>query len=130
MRVHAEIQDILKKDKSIKKVYDKEAAVNYFKFDKDQWVSYDDKKTFDQKVKWANSIGLGGLMIWAIDLDDDDFTALSGLTGTKVSKETNKIPKLGSRYKGTWSSENGKSLDRWPRVPKDLPTPRRFVLGY
>ena len=28
-------------------------------------VSYDDKVTFGQKVDWANSVGLGGLMIWA-----------------------------------------------------------------
>jgi chitinase len=38
-------------------VHDKEAAVKYLKYDHDQWVSYDDKDTFDQKVKWANSLG-------------------------------------------------------------------------
>jgi GH18 family chitinase len=57
-----EIQEILKNGDDIKKIHDKDAAVKYFKFDTDQWVSYDDADTFEQKVKWADSIGLGGLM--------------------------------------------------------------------
>lgn len=89
-------------------MHDQEAAVNYFTFDKDQWVSYDDKKTFAQKVKWADSVGLGGLMIWAMDLDDADFTALSGLTGNPVSKglEINK-ERLKQLQHESWSSDNG-----------------------
>ena len=43
-------------------------AVNYFTFNDNQWVSYDDAVTFQQKVNWANSVGLGGGMIWASDL--------------------------------------------------------------
>jgi chitinase len=63
-----EIMDALKADQSIKPTHDSEAAVNYFKFDNDQWISYDDEKTFKQKTEWADSIGLGGALIWASDL--------------------------------------------------------------
>src|SRR5436190_9347513 len=42
-------------------------------------VSYDDKDTFQQKVEYANSLGLGGLLIWAVDLDTPDLEALQGL---------------------------------------------------
>lgn len=43
---------------------DKESAVNYLIFGNDQWVSYDDKVTFKQKVDWANEVGLGGGLVW------------------------------------------------------------------
>lgn len=52
-----EIQDILKDDSSIDVIYDKEAAVNYFSFGKNQWVSFDDRKSFQAKVDWANEVG-------------------------------------------------------------------------
>ena len=63
-----EILDILKSDSSIKPVHDTADAVNYFTYSGNQWVSYDDSVTFAQKVQWANSVGLGGAMIWASDL--------------------------------------------------------------
>ncbi|KAF2717775.1 glycoside hydrolase family 18 protein [Polychaeton citri CBS 116435] len=77
-----EIQDILS-DQEPKVVYDSEAAVNYIVFgdNHDQWVSYDDAKTLQQKVDWANSVGLGGVMIWSVDQDDNSFSALEGLIG-------------------------------------------------
>ncbi|KAF4988149.1 hypothetical protein FGRMN_9938 [Fusarium graminum] len=107
MFASVEIKNILKKDSKIETIHDKTAAVNYFKFDKDQWVSYGDKRTFQQKVKWADSIDLGGLMIWAVDLDDNDFTALSGLIGKPVSKGINKVPQVAFHSRESWSSDNG-----------------------
>lgn len=72
MLAYYEISSILqgtsKKRATITPVHDKEAAVNYFTFDDNQWVSYDDKTTFKQKVNWADEVGLGGAMIWASDL--------------------------------------------------------------
>lgn len=62
-----EVQDILK-NSNIKVIYDKESAVNYFTFDTNQWISYDDKDTFKQKVEWANDVGFSGSLIWASDL--------------------------------------------------------------
>lgn len=63
-----EVQDILKKDPSIQVHHDKEAAVKYFTFDTDQWISYDDADTFKQKIEWADSMGFSGSLIWASDL--------------------------------------------------------------
>ena len=53
--------------------------MKYVTWDRDQWVSYDDQDTFQQKIKFANSVGLGGLLIWAIDLDTDDLQALQAV---------------------------------------------------
>lgn len=63
-----EIQDILKKNADIKVQHDNHAAVKYFSWDKDQWISFDDKLTFEQKVRWANDVGMSGLLVWASDL--------------------------------------------------------------
>ncbi|KAK1771446.1 glycosyl hydrolases family 18-domain-containing protein [Phialemonium atrogriseum] len=88
-----ELMDILGK-KDITPVWDKEAAVKYFNFDSGQWVSFDDKETFKQKLDWANDVGLSGALIWASDLDDYDFSAHTGLLGEdfasniKIREET------------------------------------------
>lgn len=79
--MYYEIQAILSQIQGLKPVHDKDAAVKYLVFDSNQWVSYDDLDTFKQKVDWADSVGFGGSMIWAIDTDDDRYTAISGLLG-------------------------------------------------
>ncbi|KAJ4381977.1 hypothetical protein N0V85_008603 [Neurospora sp. IMI 360204] len=83
--MYYEIEAILKQVPNLKPVLDKTAAVKYLVFDKNQWISYDDKDTFGQKIDWANSVGFGGSLIWAADTDDDKFTAMSGLLGKQVS---------------------------------------------
>ena len=35
-----------------------------------QWVSFDDQASLRDKTKWIKEKGLGGGMIWALDLDD------------------------------------------------------------
>ena len=65
-------------------VWDKEAAVMYMTYGSDSWISYDNNVTFQQKVDFANSHCLGGVMIWAVDLDTYDWQALSGLLGESV----------------------------------------------
>ena len=103
-----EIQDILKDQKQkVNKIYDEESAVNYFVYDKNQWISYDDKRSFQAKVDWADKVGLGGLMIWAIDLDDGDFTALSGLLGKDVGSILDLAQKQTEAESESWSSMNG-----------------------
>ncbi|GMF89510.1 unnamed protein product [Aspergillus oryzae] len=62
-----EIQDLLDKNPQITPAHGKEAAFLHFTYDKDQWISYDDKTTFKQKLDWARSVGLGGSLIWASD---------------------------------------------------------------
>ncbi|KAI1301456.1 Chitotriosidase-1 [Halotydeus destructor] len=41
-----------------------------FAFNSDQWVGYDDPTALLAKTSYIKSHGLGGAMIWAIDLDD------------------------------------------------------------
>lgn len=83
--MYYEISAILKQLPNLKPVFDKKAAVKYLVFDKDQWISYDDADTFKLKRQWADSVGFGGSLIWAVDTDDDNFSAMSGLMGYKVS---------------------------------------------
>lgn len=80
-----EIMDILngasatKRSSNIKRAiqptHDTASAVNYFTFDNNQWVSYDDAVTFKQKVDWANGVGMGGALIWASDLGKSTWEA-------------------------------------------------------
>lgn len=44
---------------------------------------FDDETTFKEKIDYANKIGLSGLMVWAVDLDDSQLSALSTIAGTK-----------------------------------------------
>ncbi|KAG9527076.1 hypothetical protein KCV07_g513, partial [Aureobasidium melanogenum] len=78
-----EIQEILKQ--GAKPVHDTEAAVNYLVFDNDQWISFDDKVTFKQKSDWANTMGIGGSLIWASDLDNDKYSAHAALLGRTIN---------------------------------------------
>jgi chitinase len=63
---NAEIDRIIDQH-SLTPTYDDEAGVNWITWDGDQWVSYDNEKSFSRKIEYANSLGLGGTMIWAID---------------------------------------------------------------
>lgn len=62
-------------------VWDKEAAVKYAYWS-DQWVSYDDSDTFKQKIDYANGLGLGGMLVWAIDQDSSSYDAMNAISGT------------------------------------------------
>ncbi|KAJ5621955.1 chitinase [Penicillium herquei] len=65
---------------------DETAAVQIVTWDTNQWVSYDDATTLKMKIDYANSICLGGTIIWAVDLDDSNGTSIdylgSGLNRT------------------------------------------------
>ncbi|EFR03335.1 chitinase A1 [Nannizzia gypsea CBS 118893] len=61
--------------------YDEEAGVKYMVYDETQWVTYDDAESFGKKREILDNDCLGGVMIWAIDQDTNDFQALSGLLG-------------------------------------------------
>ncbi|EED18783.1 bacteriodes thetaiotaomicron symbiotic chitinase, putative [Talaromyces stipitatus ATCC 10500] len=63
---------------------DTSAAVNYMVYSGNNWVSYDDEQTFAAKIEYANKMGLGGLMVWAIDLDDSNLEALKAITDKSV----------------------------------------------
>ncbi|KAJ9211204.1 CAZyme family GH18 [Paecilomyces variotii] len=48
--------------------YNEAAAVNWITWNENQWVSFDNAKTFKQKADFANDLCLGGLFSWALDL--------------------------------------------------------------
>ena len=52
-------QDIarVRKSSGATVVTDKANAIKYFRYDKDQWVSFDDEETLKWKVEFANSQG-------------------------------------------------------------------------
>ncbi|KAI4763235.1 glycoside hydrolase [Aureobasidium sp. EXF-3400] len=87
---YSEIQEIIEndKDKYVSK-YDQTAGVNYLVYNRNSWVSYDDKTTFQQKIDFANKRGLAGLLLWAVDMDDAHFTGLKSITGKDL------IPRIG-----------------------------------
>ncbi|KAL7937884.1 glycoside hydrolase family 18 protein [Trichoderma chlorosporum] len=105
-----EIMDILEKQ-SPHVIWDNTSAVKYFQYGaaKDQWVSYDDKETFAQKIKYANSVGLGGVMVWSVDQDDTHLNALRGLLGKDISgiAATSAKAATSATAAGSWASQNG-----------------------
>lgn len=79
-----EIGDILD-DTKARPLQDPYAGTNYFVYRGNNWVSYEDRKTLEAKVNFASNHGLGGIMIWALNLDDSRHSALTAITGTKNS---------------------------------------------
>ncbi|RMZ82759.1 hypothetical protein DV738_g1689, partial [Chaetothyriales sp. CBS 135597] len=79
---YREIRQIIK-NKKIQPVHDITAGVKYITWNTDQWVSYDDADTFEQKKDLAKALGLGGYLIWAIDQDDESLTALQAVISPK-----------------------------------------------
>ncbi|KAL2759723.1 glycoside hydrolase family 18 protein [Sodiomyces alcalophilus JCM 7366] len=59
---------------------DEAAAVRYVVFSGNNWVSLDDVTTFQKKIDYANNMGLGGLLIWAIDLDTSSLEGLRAIS--------------------------------------------------
>ncbi|KAJ4199396.1 hypothetical protein NW767_008204 [Fusarium falciforme] len=78
-------------------VHDKEAGVNYMVYGEnlENWISFDTKETFEQKIDYANELGLRGLLIWAIDQDDDRYTALKAVTGDEISPRVEESEVIG-----------------------------------
>ncbi|KAJ2979137.1 hypothetical protein NQ176_g3433 [Zarea fungicola] len=74
----SEIEDLVAKGAKV--TLDTTAAVNIVTWD-NNWVSYDDAKTLQMKVAYANKNCLGGTMVWAISLDDPQGTASKALGG-------------------------------------------------
>ncbi|KAJ7636644.1 hypothetical protein FB45DRAFT_741932, partial [Roridomyces roridus] len=62
-----EIEDIISSVGTGALVFDEDAAVKYLVYNDIDWVSYDDQQTLQMKLQYANSICLGGTMIWSLD---------------------------------------------------------------
>ncbi|KAL7621624.1 hypothetical protein AAE478_008950 [Parahypoxylon ruwenzoriense] len=77
---NAEIKRILDSGTAVEE-YDATAGVKWMTWNNDQWVSYDDGITMQQKIQTANSLCLGGTMIWALDQDNTNGDSMSDLLG-------------------------------------------------
>ncbi|VDC05350.1 unnamed protein product [Peniophora sp. CBMAI 1063] len=99
----AEIQTILSTNPSegsvttTTPVYDKDAQVKYVVYDTNNWVSYDDAETLKAKVSWAKGAGFGGLMVWSVDQDDFNSTALSAILGQDATQVIPKATDINSK---------------------------------
>jgi len=55
------------------------STVKYNVYNGNQWVSYDAQQSFTDKMTYLTSDCLSGAMLWAIDEDDAQYDALTGL---------------------------------------------------
>ncbi|KAF2743763.1 glycoside hydrolase family 18 protein [Sporormia fimetaria CBS 119925] len=68
--LNSEIDDLVKEHNVTPTLY-KDEAVKVAAWG-NQWVSYDDEETFKLKSEFAQSLCMGGLMVWAISHDTQD----------------------------------------------------------
>ncbi|KFY05480.1 hypothetical protein V492_08509 [Pseudogymnoascus sp. VKM F-4246] len=107
----AEISNIITAGATV--TFDSAAAVQIVTWDNDQWVSWDDTKTLAMKVEYANQRCIGGLMIWAIDLDDGTLIKSLAAAGRPVQYYNENpplvVPCFGSDWPDDVSSDNTSS---------------------
>lgn len=69
---------------NVETFYDPVSTVKYNVFDGNQWVSYDDEQSWHDKLLYLTGKCLSGLMIWDIDQDDGQYSALTALLGEEA----------------------------------------------
>lgn len=84
---YKEVKDIIAATKAKPKL-DKVAGIQYLTYGQNSWISYDDPKTIEMKIDFANKRGLKGLMTWAIDIDDEKGDLIRALTGKELEDDT------------------------------------------
>ncbi|KAF2022761.1 glycoside hydrolase, partial [Setomelanomma holmii] len=95
-----EIKDIVSKN-NLKPTWDKVAGVKWINWDSNQWVSYDDDDTFQQKRDFANKRCLGGTMVWAMDqVDQKADNGLAPAPGVTTSDQEDAKQKSGDLAAG------------------------------
>lgn len=62
-----EVCEMLKSQATL--VWDNEQMIPYA-YKGDQWVGFDDPRSFKMKVQWLKQNGYSGIMIWSVDMDD------------------------------------------------------------
>ncbi|UZP46437.1 hypothetical protein NXS19_014249 [Fusarium pseudograminearum] len=87
---NSEISDLIRDKKLRPKLY-KDAAIKTIQWNDDQWVSYDDRDTWKLKANFLKSQCLSGVLVWAVDYDDDKHSYSNGLAaalGIKVNVDS------------------------------------------
>lgn len=77
------------KNKSWKVVRDRKGRIGPYAYLRDQWVSFDDIGMIRHKSEYIKAMGLGGGMIWALDLDD--FKNLCGCEEYPLLRTINRV---------------------------------------
>ncbi|XP_028131818.1 probable chitinase 10 [Diabrotica virgifera virgifera] len=80
-------RNIIQKDWTV--VRDKKGRMGPYAYHRDQWVSFDDIGVIRHKSEYIRAMGLGGGMIWALDLDD--FKNLCGCEEYPLLKTINRV---------------------------------------
>lgn len=68
---------------------DESGAIGPYAYKGDQWVSFDDVAMIRRKSEYIKEMGLGGGMIWALDLDD--FRNVCGCEKHPLLKTINRV---------------------------------------
>ncbi|XP_067620317.1 probable chitinase 10 [Eurosta solidaginis] len=118
-------------------VRDARGRMGPYAFYRDQWVSFDDTTMIRHKSEYVRAMGLGGAMIWALDLDD--FKNVCGCESYPLLKTINRVlrnypgphPKcvLEQKQNSMIASDNGPSL-AYTVKPKPYETPRPTYASY
>lgn len=58
------------KNKGWEVIQDPQGRMGPYAYKGNQWVSFDDKDMIRKKSELVRALGLGGGMVWALDLDD------------------------------------------------------------
>lgn len=61
--------------------YQPNTSVKYTHFNGNQWVSYDDAQSLEDKKRFLTSRGFSGVFVWTLDMDNTAFDALAGVFG-------------------------------------------------
>ncbi|KAJ1950417.1 hypothetical protein EC988_004395 [Linderina pennispora] len=78
---YGEIKDMLDNRQAYHVRYDEQALVNIMLYGYNDYVSYDSEVSLKAKLKEAKDLCLGGVSIWAIDLDDRYGSLISAVSG-------------------------------------------------
>ncbi|KAK1850239.1 putative class V chitinase [Colletotrichum chrysophilum] len=87
------------------------AGVQIVTWDSNQWVSWDDTETLKMKVDYANQRCLGGVMIWAVDLDDGTLIKSLSETGRETTIILDDPPAISACFGTTLEDISGNVTD-------------------
>ncbi|KAJ3012315.1 hypothetical protein HKX48_006342 [Thoreauomyces humboldtii] len=65
---------------------DKDAMANILVYNTDNWGAYETGETLLMKVAAAKEMCLGGVVVWAVDLDDNENSLANALSGTGLGQ--------------------------------------------
>ncbi|KAK9881823.1 hypothetical protein WA026_017335 [Henosepilachna vigintioctopunctata] len=118
------------KNKGWSIVRDRKGRIGPYAYLRDQWVSFDDIGMIRHKSQYIKAMGLGGGMIWALDLDD--FKNLCGCEEYPLLRTINRVlrnyakpdPKcvLGKEQKESKKPSTQLTSTRHPTTPSYTPT--------